>query len=369
MKSETRRKEIKTMLEAQGIQPSVFSDLMHELNSLVREESNEQLLTGIKEYLQNLRDVTSAEKKLYSDKLIEAVNALVKEDPEPINLEPLVKALNCVEKAILDNRYEDRELQDVLKALDNREILKEISLKLDKEVKESKTEVNIDTKGVIDSVKSLLEHSKSSFKYISALIESIGTRKKPLHVVQVDKEGNYLQQQTLSKDEKTQQWIIGGGVTTEYTANAKGERINPATEEGQVAIIEAIQGQSSGGTASSIKIKDSGDNIINPSTEERQIEQTNVLNLSEVTLESIMEMAQNLRILGAIKGQAMDIRVSVVNTPNVGSVTTVTTVATVTTVGTVTNLAQIGAINATPVVPSLMNSNAALGNIQNILIT
>lgn len=144
--------------------------------------------------------------------------------------------------------------------------------------------------------------------------------------------------------------------------------INPASNEKLDEVITAINngGGGGGGGASVVGIKDEADVRITPAKETTQISLRQLL-------EGILEMAQNLRVLGAVRGVLADLRVNVINTPAVtvssGTVTTVTTVSTVTTVGTVSNQTSMGGYLANQIVPSQQNLVAVMSNINNIKIT
>lgn len=83
-------------------------------------------------------------------------------------------------------------------------------------------------------------------------------------------------------------------------------------------------------------------------------------------IETLIDLAQNLEVLGAVRDNVGNLRVSIQNTPNIGTVTTVTTVSTVTTVATLTNQSQIGGFPAQPQVPAINNMVAIFSNINNL---
>lgn len=98
--------------------------------------------------------------------------------------------------------------------------------------------------------------------------------------------------------------------------------------------------------SSKVKIVDKDDLDINPASEASQLSVLDILN-------NILEMAQNLRILGSVKGTLADLRVTLTG----GSITTVT------------NQAQVGAYLANPQIPALTNTVAVESNIKNIVIS
>lgn len=101
--------------------------------------------------------------------------------------------------------------------------------------------------------------------------------------------------------------------------------------------------------SSKVKIVDKDDLDINPASEASQLSVLDILN-------NILEMAQNLRILGSVKGTLADLRVTLTG----GSITSITTV---------TNQAQVGAYLANPQIPALTNTVAVESNIKNIVIS
>lgn len=124
--------------------------------------------------------------------------------------------------------------------------------------------------------------------------------------------------------------------------------INPASNEKLDEVITAINNGSGGGGggASVVGIKDEADVRITPAKETTQISLRQLL-------EGILEMAQNLRVLGAVRGVLADLRVNVINTPAV----------------TVSNQTSMGGYLANQIVPSQQNLVAVMSNINNIKIT
>ena len=87
-------------------------------------------------------------------------------------------------------------------------------------------------------------------------------------------------------------------------------------------------------------------------------------------LEQISELVSRLAGLSEAKWVLNDIRVTPTGNVGVtGTLTGVTTVATVTTVGTVSNQTSMGWYLATPQIPAMMNIEATLANIDNIIIS
>jgi len=87
-------------------------------------------------------------------------------------------------------------------------------------------------------------------------------------------------------------------------------------------------------------------------------------------VQSIQEYVSRLGFLAEVRGTVNDIRVTPTGTVTVaGSLTTVTTVTTCSTVTTLANQTNIWWYSASPVVPSQMNIEATLANIDNLIIS
>lgn len=87
-------------------------------------------------------------------------------------------------------------------------------------------------------------------------------------------------------------------------------------------------------------------------------------------VQSIQDYVSRLGFLAEVRWVLNDIRVTPTGTVTVaGSLTTVTTVSTVTSVTTLANQTNIWGYSAAPVVPSQMNIEATLANIDNLIIT
>lgn len=102
----------------------------------------------------------------------------------------------------------------------------------------------------------------------------------------------------------------------------------------------------------SLQIENVAGAIINPSTSENQTTEINLV-------DAVYELVSRLEFLPWIKWTLADIRVN----------TTWWSLSSVTTVSTVTNQAQMGWFLANTQVPSAMNTNAYLNNINNIVIS
>lgn len=130
----------------------------------------------------------------------------------------------------------------------------------------------VDFKGIIAVAKDILTAVKDSPKKLISVIESIGSKKKPLYVVQVDEDGKVLTPQ------EAQTVIRGGGVVRTVTlANKAGVEINPATNEKLDEVITAINEGGAGSGASVVGLKDSADARIDPATEQSVIDVYNQL--------------------------------------------------------------------------------------------
>lgn len=85
-------------------------------------------------------------------------------------------------------------------------------------------------------------------------------------------------------------------------------------------------------------------------------------------LEFMYEMLKRLEFLSTLRGADGTLRAGVIS----GTLPNVTTVATVTTCSSVTNVAGISAIggfSTNNIAPNLMNTNAVLSNINNVIVT
>lgn len=100
------------------------------------------------------------------------------------------------------------------------------------------------------------------------------------------------------------------------------------------------------------KVRNSSNTVINPSTSENQTKEIDLV-------DAVYELVSRLEFLPWIKWTLADIRVN----------TTWWSLSSVTTVSTVTNQAQMGWFLANTQVPSAMNTNAYLNNINNIVIS
>lgn len=87
-------------------------------------------------------------------------------------------------------------------------------------------------------------------------------------------------------------------------------------------------------------------------------------------VQSIQDYVSRLGFLAETRWVLNDIRVTPTGTVTVGwTLTTVTTVTTVTTCATLTNQTQNGGYFTNSVVPSAMNVEAILGNIDNLILS
>lgn len=87
-------------------------------------------------------------------------------------------------------------------------------------------------------------------------------------------------------------------------------------------------------------------------------------------VQSIQDYVSRLGFLAETRWVLNDIRVTPTGTVTVGwTLTTVTTVTTVTTCATLTNQTQNGGYFTNHVVPSAMNVEAILGNIDNLILS
>lgn len=134
---------------------------------------------------------------------------------------------------------------------------------------------------------------------------------------------------------------------SEQIRDSSNSLINPATEEGLQDIVTAI---------GSISIPAP----VGGATEEKQDINNDLVN-------ALYELVARLDFLPSIRGTLADIRVT--NTGGTVGVSSLPTLATVTTVGTVSNQSAVWGIQANQQIPSLVNSTAYLGNINNIVIS
>lgn len=82
-------------------------------------------------------------------------------------------------------------------------------------------------------------------------------------------------------------------------------------------------------------------------------------------LESMYEVLKRLDFLSALRGTDGTLRTGIIS----GTLPTVTTVGTVSTVSSVTAIPSIGGFSSTYITPNLINTNAVLANINNVIVT
>lgn len=139
----------------------------------------------------------------------------------------------------------------------------------------------------------------------------------------------------------------GGGPSQVGLMQIDGKSINPATQEGQAAIIAAIEAMSPGGGSGvdPVGLKDTAGDPLNPATKENQEllitqteQQTDTL---EAELAEINTRLQQLFGAMGITDQNQRFRI-VVDAGTITTVSAVTSVGTVTTVSTVANQTNMG---------------------------
>lgn len=228
----------------------------------------------------------------------------------------------------------------------------------------------------IDGEVSLKQPKWFSLKGIEKSIKTISERiEKAVFKVDLDKYRNGTQAiavKLVDKDGKPYVAKGSGAYPSFGSFNIRtpaGVEINPATEEGQDLIVQAIQGitiPAPVGGATEAK-QDATIQAIQAieftvpegqATEESQEDQVNIL----------ADILSGIRSIASARGLLSDLRVTILGgtTAVTGTLTGVTTVATVTTVGTVTNMAQVGSVPANSLVPSSQNLVAVMGNINNV---
>lgn len=150
----------------------------------------------------------------------------------------------------------------------------------------------------------------------------------------------------------------GGGFPEVGLKSIDGKPLNPATAEGQAAIVAAIEAQGGGSGASNVGIKDAADTRINPATSEKQDEQIASTEMIESELEEINTRLQALFGAMGVTDQNQRFRVVI----DAGTITTVSTVSTVTTVTTVSTVANQTNMGGNPVAQVPMNiTDMAIG--------
>lgn len=113
----------------------------------------------------------------------------------------------------------------------------------------------------------------------------------------------------------------GGGFPEVGLKSIDGKPLNPATAEGQAAIVAAIEAQGGGSGASNVGIKDAADTRINPATSEKQDEQIASTEMIESELEEINTRLQALFGAMGVTDQNQRFRVVI----DAGTITTVST--------------------------------------------